>query len=194
MAKLRKQRRKKVYRHNVNRKRMRNKLHKVENIQCKQVKDAWDRNKSTKVNLKEMGLSYDPNETIKIPNAKKQLKLKVITRTDEWTEEEIEDRVEVAKNYIAEELEKDAKAPRVKLFRLPKGQVEWISYLIDKYESDYKAMARDKRNYNQETWKQLRAKIKRFKSIPEQYSEFLKNRNLSNSYKEADVVCDSESD
>ncbi|GJQ70795.1 hypothetical protein Trydic_g723 [Trypoxylus dichotomus] len=172
---------------------MRNRLQKVGNIQCKEIKQAWDINKSIRINLREMGLSYDPNETIKIPNIKKQLKSKVITRTDEWTEEEIEESVRVPKKHIIEELEKDAKAPRVKLFRLPKGQVQWITYLIDKYGCDYKAMTRDKRNYNQETWKQLRAKIKRFKSIPEQYTEFVKNKN-SNAPSDQIDVCESESD
>ncbi|KAI4471087.1 hypothetical protein MML48_1g21880 [Holotrichia oblita] len=173
MTKLRKQRRKKVYRHNVNRKRLRNKLHKVGNIECKEIKQAWDRNKSVQINLKEMGLSYDPNQTIKIPNNKKQLKTKIITTS---------------------KLEKDAKAPRVKLFRLPKGQVEWITYLMDKYGNDFKAMVKDKRNYNQETWKQLRAKIKRFKSIPEQYSEYIKNKNPLELANQSETVYNSNSD
>lgn len=121
-----------------------------------------------------MGLSYDPNETIKIPNSKTELKAKILTNVDGWIEEEIQGTVALPKKYVAEELEKDAKSPRVKLFRLPKGQVEWITYLLEKYGNDFKAMARDKRNYNQETWKQLRAKINRFKSIPEQYLEYLK--------------------
>ncbi|KAI4471091.1 hypothetical protein MML48_1g19249 [Holotrichia oblita] len=193
MTKLRKQRRKKVYRHNVNRKRLRNKLHKVGNIECKEIKQAWDRNKSVQINLKEMGLSYDPNQTIKIPNNKKQLKTKIITTSSEWIEEEIEE-VEIPKKHVAEELEKDAKAPRVKLFRLPKGQVEWITYLMDKYGNDFKAMVKDKRNYNQETWKQLRAKIKRFKSIPEQYSEYIKNKNPLELANQSETVYNSNSD
>lgn len=39
-------------------------------------------------------------------------------------------------------------------------------------------MARDKKNYYQETWKQLRAKIKTFMGIPKQYGEYLKARGL----------------
>lgn len=34
-------------------------------------------------------------------------------------------------------------------------------------------MARDRKNYNQMTWKQIRAKINLFKKIPEQYAEYL---------------------
>lgn len=168
-------------------------LSQITSIFSKEIKQAWDRNKSVQTNLKEMGLSYDPNRTIKIPNSKKQLKTKIISNSNEWTEEEIQE-VEFSKKHVAEELEEDAKSPRVKLFRLPKGQVEWITYLMDKYGNDFKAMVRDKRNYNQETWKQLRAKIKRFKSIPEQYSEYLKNKNPLELANQAETICNSDSD
>lgn len=63
-------------------------------------------------------------------------------------------------------------------YRLPKGQVEFITYLLDKYGHDYKAMAKDKKNYYQETWKQLRAKVRTFMGIPKQYGEYLKTRGL----------------
>lgn len=120
-----------------------------------------------------MGLSFDPNKTIKIPKVK-QIKASIASNeNDEWQEAQISNDTAPKKAFVAEALEQDARAPRVKLFRLPKGQVEWITYLMDKYGTDYKAMQRDKKNYNQETWKQLRAKIKRFKSIPEQYSKYL---------------------
>ena len=38
-------------------------------------------------------------------------------------------------------------------------------------------MARDTKNYYQDTWKQIRAKIQRFKSVPEQYGEYLKGKS-----------------
>lgn len=41
-------------------------------------------------------------------------------------------------------------------------------------------MALDKKNYYQYTWKQIRAKIKVFKGIPEQYNKYLENKNKSN--------------
>jgi antitoxin component HigA of HigAB toxin-antitoxin module len=177
MVKLRKQRKRKVYRHNVNRKRLRNRIESVGKISCKEVKSAWDRRKSVQTNLEEMGLSYDPNKTIKIPSNKQKLKASVTSNVDAWEEENVE--ATPTKVFVAEALETEARAPRVKMFKLPKGQVQWITYLMDKYGKDYKAMARDKKNYQQETWKQLRAKIKRFKSIPEQYSVYLKERNLT---------------
>lgn len=39
-------------------------------------------------------------------------------------------------------------------------------------------MERDKKNYYQETWKQIRAKIKTFIGIPKQYAEYLESRGL----------------
>lgn len=41
-------------------------------------------------------------------------------------------------------------------------------------------MARDKKNYYQETWKQLRAKVKTFMGIPKQYGEYLASKGLLN--------------
>ncbi|XP_072394596.1 nucleolar protein 16 [Diabrotica undecimpunctata] len=174
MVKLRKQRKRKRYMHNVNRKRLRNKLFKEENIGCKEVKLSWESKKSIQTNLKEMGLSYDPNKTIKIPKTKKQIK-SVLSTEDNSTMEDVEEALPAPKSHVVETLEEDAKAPRERKFRLPKNQVEWLSYLLEKYGNDYKAMEKDKKNYNQETWKQLRRKIKRFMSIPEQFNEFLKN-------------------
>lgn len=80
------------------------------------------------------------------------------------------------KTVVVESLENDANALRVKGYRLPKNQVEFLTYLLDKYGEDYKAMVRDKRNLAQLTWKQFRKKINVFKSIPEQFKPFLENR------------------
>lgn len=77
---------------------------------------------------------------------------------------------------VIEKLEEEANAPRVKSYRLPKNQVQYITYLMDTYGEDYKAMTRDKRNHAQATWKQLRRKINVFKSIPEQYNEYLNSK------------------
>jgi ubiquinone biosynthesis protein COQ9 len=43
------------------------------------------------------------------------------------------------------------------------------------------AMARDPKNYYQETWKQIRNKIKKFKNIPEQYSKYLESQKKQSS-------------
>ncbi|XP_018569503.1 nucleolar protein 16 [Anoplophora glabripennis] len=192
MTKLRKQRRRKVYRHNINRKRLRNKIYSVGNIGCKEVKNAWESSKSVETNLTEMGLSYNPNKTIKIPNSKKEFKASLLSNKNDWNETVVEEQPSKEKLQVVEVLEADAKAPRERRFQLPKGQVEWITYLMKKYGKDYKAMARDIKNYNQETWKQIRQKIKRFKRIPQQYSKYLEENNLELSDSESLVMSDEE--
>lgn len=127
-----------------------------------------------------MGLSSDPNKSIPIPSSSQILTVPSQSSGDgKWEETDLECKTITPKKFVAEALEQEAKAPRTKLFRLPKSQVDWITYLMDKYGTDYKAMAKDKKNYQQETWKQLRAKIKRFKSIPEQYSKYLEEKGLT---------------
>ena len=111
--------------------------------------------------MESMGLAYDVN-VIKAPNT-------------DWDVESIDEARESTE--VVQELENDANAPQVKLYRLPRNQVEYLSYLLDTYGEDYKAMAKDKRNYLQHTWKKIRSKIRVFKSIPEQYNEYLKSRN-----------------
>lgn len=128
-----------------------------------------------------MGLSVDPNKSIKIDTRKKiEVKPKTKTTNSDWFVEEADpiEEVNLSKKVVAEKLLQDAKAPRIKGLRLPGSVVEWVTYLMDTYGSDYKAMARDKKNRDQETWKQLRRTIKLFKSIEEQYSQYLKQRGI----------------
>ncbi|CAH2015051.1 unnamed protein product [Acanthoscelides obtectus] len=141
MTKLRKQRRRKVFRHAVNRKRLRNKIFGVGSIKCKEIKEAWDNKRSVETNMKDMGLSCDPNKTIQVP---KTLKASLMSNQNEWKEEEIpQPESSRSKSRVAQMLEEDAKAPRVRKIRLPNSQIEWLSYLILKYGNDYKAMAKD---------------------------------------------------
>ncbi|NP_001040236.1 uncharacterized protein LOC692929 [Bombyx mori] len=178
--KVKKQHRKKKYLHKLNRRRMNRKQKSTGNVQCSIVKEAWNNKKTSARNLREMGLVSDPNKTIKIPNFKQtqiQRAKQMVNQID--SDEEVETVVRLPpKKEVAEKLEKQAKAPRKRKFMLPKGQVEFITYLLDKYGNDYKAMERDKKNYYQETWKQLRSKIKTFMGIPAQYSVYLQERGM----------------
>lgn len=62
--------------------------------------------------------------------------------------------------------------------RLPKGVVKFAGYLIEKYGLNYKAMERDEKNYDQETWRQLRSKVRKFIGIPEQFDVWAKKSNI----------------
>ncbi|XP_014369511.2 nucleolar protein 16 [Papilio machaon] len=179
--KVKKQHRKKKYLHKLNRKRLNRKQRNTGTVPSEIIKEAWDHKKSTYKNLTDMGLANDPNKIIKIPNFKqekiKQAKVIVNKGEIENIDEETITTVPIKKE-VAEKLEKVAKAPRERRFMLPKGQVEFLTYLLDKYGHDYKAMEKDRKNYYQETWKQLRAKIKTFMGIPKQYGEYLQARGL----------------
>ncbi|KAF6198886.1 hypothetical protein GE061_006909 [Apolygus lucorum] len=165
MVKIKKLKRKKTYKYNVNRKRMKNRMKKRPAITCEQMKGEWDSRKSVKENLRQMGLTSDVNATIKIPT----------DRPDELMA--VESLPDPKKTHVAMELEADAKAPRQKNFCLPNSQVFWLTKLIDKYGEDYQAMSRDRKmNAFQETWKQLRQKIKTFKNIPEQWNAYLEKK------------------
>ncbi|XP_012261901.2 uncharacterized protein LOC105689456 [Athalia rosae] len=179
MTKVRKQKRRKRFRANVNRKRLRNKLRKLPKIECKEIEGSWEVKKSIRGNLDSMGLAYDPNEVLKIPSTKHSLTKS--QKRGRWLEEENMETDTIQnekpdhkpKIHVANALDADAKAPRERLFRLPKGQVQFVTYLMEKYGDDFKAMARDRKNHYQMTWCQIRSKINTFKSIPEQYAEYL---------------------
>ncbi|XP_014240892.1 nucleolar protein 16 [Cimex lectularius] len=160
MTKIRRQKKRKVYNYDVNRKRLNCRSKKRPKITCEPVKSEWNGSLSVKANLSVMGLSFDPNDTVKI------------TKKDEPTEPEPE-----VKTKVVEQLEAEAKIRGPKNFRLPNSQVHWLTKLLLKYGDDYKAMERDRKlNCFQETSKQLRAKIKRFEKIPEQYEEYLRKK------------------
>lgn len=90
------------------------------NFHSKEVKNAWDEKKSIQANLGEMGLSFDPNVSIGIPKKKQQLQEALGAPDKDWRQE---DEPVATKKFVADALEADAKAPRRKMFRLPKSQV-----------------------------------------------------------------------
>lgn len=129
-----------------------------------------------------MGLAFDVNRTLGLPNNKKE-RLNFVRNiaNDEVDIDQVEEpkpRRKRPKLHVMSGLEEDANAPRVSNFRLPKGQVKFVSYMIDKYGLNYKKMAKDMKNYDQLTWRQIRAKCRKFMSIPEQFSIYLDERDL----------------
>lgn len=177
MGKTKRQRKNKKFRYNVNRKRLGKTRTNTGTaaVGVPIVKKAWDEHKSIKENLTSMGLSYDPNSTLKIPTPKELLE-PFLTEGKKENTPEMALSVPI-KAHVAEELEVEAKAPRVKKFELPKGQVMYLSYLIDKYGDDFKAMSKDSKNIYQETWKQIRNKIRTFQNIPSQWEAYMAGRS-----------------
>lgn len=91
-----------------------------------------------------MGLAYDPNEVLPIPNVKRDLleeakqKLMSSDLQNDSEDNDVDTENKPAKIHVARALEIDAKTPRERMFRLPNGQVHFITYLLDKYGEDYK--------------------------------------------------------
>lgn len=72
-------------------------------------------------NLNEIGLGYDPNKVIKVPN-NKQDRLKIVKLVNGFVEEEdgkkqATEEVARPKSYVMEKLEEDANALRESGFR-----------------------------------------------------------------------------
>ncbi|XP_065203673.1 nucleolar protein 16 isoform X2 [Planococcus citri] len=123
-----------------------------------QLAEVWDDRKSAKKNLAEMGLSYDSNVSVR--------------RSSKSARQKSE--ADAQKANTAAVLEKQAKTPRKVDFKFPKAQAIYFSYLISKYGDNYKEMTKDPKNIYQETWKQIRSKITKFKKL-EQYRKMMCN-------------------
>ncbi|CAD7092729.1 unnamed protein product [Hermetia illucens] len=183
--KIRKVKRSKTYRYNVNRKRLRKTRTSTGKIKCRTIKENWAANKSIKSNLREMGLAVDPNLAVGIPNTKQE-RMKIVKLVNGFVEEDVIGTAKQGKTkrpprkaFVVQELEKEAKMPRESQFRLPRGVVKDLEYFLDKFKFNYNAMVTDRRNVNQLTWRQFRAKVKKFMSIPEQFNEYLRSKNLT---------------
>ncbi|XP_022080608.1 nucleolar protein 16-like isoform X2 [Acanthaster planci] len=138
----------------------------------KPVKEAWDKRKSMARNLADMGLSVNPNKTIPIPKMKD--KLKPIAGED--TETETPEPSQPSKIFVLQALEDMANVPLGRSVRISQPLMNYCIRLMEKYGEDYKAMARDPKNYYQDTPKQIRRKINLFKSIPEQYNPYIQGK------------------
>lgn len=87
-----------------------------------------------------MGLAYDANEAVEIPNVKREKleEARRLGREDESLSDHEAEDVAPIKSHVMEKLEAEAKAPRERLFKLPKGQAQFLTYLIKRYGEDYK--------------------------------------------------------
>lgn len=150
-------RRKKKFNYNRNVKKLHKKLLSLPKIKCGQLEKAWDSKKSYLRNMIEIGLSSDPNKTVGKKKKKKAEKMEVIPA-----------------------LEAEAYAPQPKTLKLPTEPMKFCVYMIEKYEDNYIAMAKDPKNYYQDTPAQIKNKIKKFQRIPMQWNAYLRAKGLLN--------------
>merc|ERR1711997_9566 len=145
-------------------------------VGCKELRDNWDKTKSVKQNMEELGVAFDANTAMPIKSAKKD----IVSKISSVEGDSNSGTSKVTKPHVVESLEKESleNQPKKQNFRFSREQVRWISSMMDKHGQDYKAMARDAKNHFQETPNQIKGKILKFMSIPDHYAVYLRERGL----------------
>lgn len=166
MPKTKQSKRRKKFDYNQDRKKLKKKLMKKNNprIENRQIRNAWDDKKSMARNLQEMGLSFDPNRSLPI---KKQIVLG--KGKDTKASANI-----VTKPYVLNQLQEEASLPEKDTKTLSSDLIEYAQHMIREHKDNFKAMARDEKNYYQDTPKQIKRKINEYKRChPQHYEAFI---------------------
>ncbi|NWY92203.1 NOP16 protein, partial [Loxia curvirostra] len=156
------------YSYNLNRKRLYRSARRraAPRIACSHIRHAWDPHKSVAQNLAEMGLAEDPNKAVPIP--KKLLGMEVESDGQQ------PGKKIVRKPYVVNEMELEASLPEKKSNTLSRDLIDYVKYMIQNHGENYKEMARDEKNYYQDTPKQIKRKINVYKNFyPEEYKNFI---------------------
>nr|CAB3264403.1 nucleolar protein 16 [Phallusia mammillata] len=174
MPSARKHRRKKMQQIPRDRKQLRRKEKKQKstNIACKEIRNSWDASKTLQQNMKEMGLAFNANKALPIP---RKLPLpKIIQNCD------LETKSAVKKPEVLKAMEMEVElGEKEKQLRLPSDDVQFCTYMLDKYKENYKGMCRDRKNVFQLTPKQIRDKIRTFKRCKGQYKLYLDSKQAA---------------
>ncbi|XP_072301640.1 nucleolar protein 16 [Eucyclogobius newberryi] len=155
MPKTKQSQRRKTFDYSKNRKKLKKKALKKYNprIENDEIRNAWDKNKSMARNLQEMGLAFDPNKSL--PIQKQRLVGKQSARKAPVAM--------VTKPYVLSQLEEEANLPEKDTKTLSSDLIEYVQHMMREHKDDYKAMARDEKNYYQDTPKQIKRKINEYK-------------------------------
>ncbi|KAG7484703.1 hypothetical protein MATL_G00052850 [Megalops atlanticus] len=167
MPKAKKSSRRKKYDYNKNKKKLKKQFKKkaAPRIECPQIRNAWNDKKSVAQNLKDMGLAFDPNLALpmrknKVPGADAEETVSPLVR----------------KPYVVKGLEEEASLPTKDTKSLSRDIIEYVQYMIKEHNDNYKAMARDEKNYYQDTPKQIKRKVDQYKRFhPEEYTAFIES-------------------
>ncbi|XP_049598936.1 nucleolar protein 16 [Syngnathus scovelli] len=164
MGKLKKNSKKNTFNYNRDRKKLKKKFMKKANprIENKYIGNAWDQGKSMAKNLRDMGLVSDPNRSFPIKQTsvfglRKERKAPV-----------------VIKPYVVTQLEEEASQSTNISPTLSTDLIEYVQHMIREHKDNYKAMARDEKNYYQDTPKQIKRKIEQYKRLhAQQHADFV---------------------
>ncbi|XP_053658448.1 nucleolar protein 16 [Anopheles marshallii] len=176
VRRLRKTKKAQKYDYSRNRKRLSQKTRRNGNIKSAEIRAAYDDKKRPARNIRDMGLAYDVNRAIPIPNVKKQMQDMEKVLSGQKVKSAARKTRAAPKQHVAEQLEEDANEFVGTRFRMARSMVRIITAMIDRHGFNYQAMARDRTNYEQETWRQFRSKIRRFLRIPEQCTPYLEQK------------------
>ncbi|KAM3869073.1 nucleolar protein 16 [Diretmus argenteus] len=169
MPKAKKSSRRKKFDYGQDRKKLKKQFMKKQapRIENSQIRNAWNDRKSTARNLQEMGLTFDPNRSLPIK------KLTMLSGVKERTPAPT---TIVTKPYVLDQLEEEANRPEKDTKTLSSDLMEYVQHMIREHHDNYKAMARDEKNYYQDTPKQIKRKINEYKRChTESYDAFMKS-------------------
>ncbi|OCT88657.1 nucleolar protein 16-like [Xenopus laevis] len=154
-----------TFNYNVNRKKLKRKARKkhAPRIPCEQIRNAWNDGKSVAKNLAEMGLAADPNKVLPVRPGK--------------VNDEAEQAKVIKKPYVLEGLQALASLPSKQTMGVSSDMILYVRHMVDNYGEDYKAMARDEKNYYQDTPKQIQRKVNLYKRHhPQEYQALIESR------------------
>uniref|UniRef100_A0A8C5QV35 Nucleolar protein 16 n=1 Tax=Leptobrachium leishanense TaxID=445787 RepID=A0A8C5QV35_9ANUR len=69
----------------------------------------------------------------------------------------------IRKPYVIEGLQAAASVPSKKTMGISSDMIHYVSHMVENYGEDYKVMARDEKNYYQDTPKQIKRKVNLYK-------------------------------
>eukprot|EP00075_Anas_platyrhynchos_P034993 XP_027324246.1 nucleolar protein 16 [Anas platyrhynchos] len=134
-------------------------------IECSHIRHAWTP-PSRWHRTGEMGLAEDPNKPC--PSPRGLLGMEVESSGQEGRKKI------VRKPYVLNEMEYEASLPEKKSNTLSRDLIDYVRYMIQNHGENYKEMARDEKNYYQDTPKQIKRKINVYKNFyPEEYKAFV---------------------
>ncbi|XP_074865771.1 nucleolar protein 16 [Carettochelys insculpta] len=168
MPKAKGKSRRRRFGYSVDRKRLHRRVRKraAPRIECSPVRHAWDSSKSASQNLADMGLAVDPNKAVPIRTKQLRVMAMEVDGPEEGTRT-------VQKPYVLAELEYEASLPEKKSETLSRDLIDYVQYMIQNHGENYKEMARDEKNYYQDTPKQIKRKISVYKRFyPEEFQAF----------------------
>jgi hypothetical protein len=141
MVKLNKQRKKKKFNYARNRKRERKIQEKTTKfnvkVDCKTLKDNWDREKSLKQNMLNLGVAFDANAVVPIKTTKKRFlesNLETAEKVAAAAETERASAALEAGSSVVGQLEAEAAVVKPPTFRFSTEQVKWIREGIGSWE------------------------------------------------------------